>query len=46
MNEMMTTQEVADYLRVRQRKIYELVRLRRIPCSRITGKWLFPKAMI
>src|SRR5579863_3128419 len=46
MSELMTTAEVADYLRLKERKIYELVRLRRIPCSRATGKLLFPKQMI
>jgi len=45
-HDMMTTREVADYLRVKERKIYELVRDRRIPCSRVTGKWLFPRRLI
>jgi excisionase family DNA binding protein len=44
--EMMTTREVADYLRIKERKVYELVRRRRIPCSRVTGKWLFPRQLI
>ncbi|HUZ75875.1 MAG TPA: helix-turn-helix transcriptional regulator [Stellaceae bacterium] len=42
----MTTAEVADYLRLKQRKIYDLVRSNGIPCARVTGKLLFPKAMI
>src|SRR3546814_20371496 len=46
MGELMTTQEVADYLRLKERKIYELVRQKRIPCTSVTGKWLFPKAEI
>jgi putative molybdopterin biosynthesis protein len=46
MGELMTTAEVANYLRLKERKIYELVRLRRIPCSHVTGKLLFPKQMI
>ena len=46
MNEFLTTSEVADYLRLKERKIYELVRLRRIPCAHATGKLLFPKQMI
>jgi excisionase family DNA binding protein len=46
MPEMMTTREVAAYLRIKERKVYDLVRERRIPCSRVTGKWLFPKALI
>ncbi len=45
-HDMMTTREVADYLRVKERKIYELVRDRLIPCSRVTGKWLFPRRLI
>ncbi|MFQ5955394.1 MAG: substrate-binding domain-containing protein [Kiloniellales bacterium] len=43
---MMTTREVADYLRIREREVYDLVRRRRIPCSRVTGKWLFPKDLV
>ena len=46
MPELMTTREVADYLRIKERKIYELVRQREIPCTRVSGKWLFPKRMI
>jgi putative molybdopterin biosynthesis protein len=43
---MMTTREVADYLRIKERKIYELVRDGRIPFARVTGKLLFPQALI
>lgn len=46
MQEFMNTAEVADYLRIKERTVYELVRTRRIPCSRVTGRWLFPKRMI
>lgn len=46
MTEMMTTREVADYLRIKERKVYDLVRDKRIPCARVTGKWLFPKNLI
>jgi putative molybdopterin biosynthesis protein len=44
--EMMNTREVADYLRIKERKIYDLVRAGSIPCARVTGKWLFPKTLI
>ncbi|WP_375594891.1 helix-turn-helix transcriptional regulator [Algihabitans albus] len=44
--ELMTTREVADYLRIKERRLYELVRRREIPCTRVTGKWLFPKPLI
>ncbi len=46
MSELMTTREVADYLRIKERKVYDLVRNGDIPCTRVTGKWLFPKALI
>jgi putative molybdopterin biosynthesis protein len=44
--DMMNTREVADYLRIKERKVYDLVRAKKIPCSRVTGKWLFPKAQV
>ena len=43
---MMTTREVAEYLRIKERKVYDLVKARRIPCTRVTGKWLFPRHLI
>lgn len=46
MPEMMSTREVAEYLRVKERKVYDLVRRRQIPCTRVTGKLLFPKLLI
>lgn len=46
MPELLTTAEVASYLRLKERKIYELVRQRRIPCSHATGKLLFPRRLI
>jgi excisionase family DNA binding protein len=46
MHDFMTTKEVADYLRIKERRVYELVRRRAIPCTRVTGKWLFPKTLI
>ena len=44
MIEYLTTKEVAYLLRVRDRKIYDLVSTRSIPIKKITGKLLFPKA--
>ena len=43
---LMTTHEVAEYLRIKERKVYDLVREKKIPCTRVTGKWLFPKHLI
>jgi excisionase family DNA binding protein len=41
---LFTTLEAAEYLRLKERKIYELVAEEAIPCTKVTGKWLFPKA--
>jgi excisionase family DNA binding protein len=41
---LFTTSEAAAYLRLKERKIYELVAEQAIPCTKVTGKWLFPKA--
>jgi putative molybdopterin biosynthesis protein len=42
--QLLTTAEAADYLRLRERKLYELVAERQIPCTKVTGKWLFSRA--
>lgn len=44
--ELLTVQEVAEYLRLKERKVYDLVAQRQIPCTRISGKWLFPRTQI
>jgi excisionase family DNA binding protein len=41
--DFLTTSEAADYLRLGERKLYELVTAGAIPCSKVTGKWLFPR---
>ncbi len=41
--ELLTTAEAADYLRIKERKLYELVAEGAIPCTKVTGKWLFPR---
>ena len=42
----MSTKEVAEYLRIKERKVYELVRDAAIPFTRVMGKYLFPKHLI
>lgn len=39
---LLTTKEVADLLRVKERKVYDLAAADEIPHRRITGKLLFP----
>src|SRR5499426_4004472 len=41
---LLTTSEAAEYLRLRERKLYELIAERQIPCTKVTGKWLFSRA--
>lgn len=42
----MNTREVAAYLRLKERRVYDLVRQRAIPYVRATGKLLFPRTQI
>ena len=42
----LTTNEVADLLRIRERKVYDMARSGEIPCVRVTGKLLFPRDRI
>jgi excisionase family DNA binding protein len=45
-NEYMTTKEVADYLGIHEKQVYALIKENRIPCTRLTGKWIFPKHLV
>jgi len=44
--EMFTTKEVAEYLSINEKQVYRLIKEKKIPATRITGKWLFPKNVI
>jgi excisionase family DNA binding protein len=46
MSELLTTEEAAAYLRLSGRKLYELVANGAVPCTKVTGRWLFPKAAL
>jgi putative molybdopterin biosynthesis protein len=46
MLDLLTTDEAASYLRLSERKLYELVANGAVPCTKVTGKWLFPKAAL
>jgi putative molybdopterin biosynthesis protein len=46
MPELFTTDEAAVYLRLSERKLYELVANAAVPCSKVTGRWLFPRAAL
>ncbi len=44
--ELLTTKDLAEYLRINENQIYRLIKEGRIPATRVTGKWLFPKMLI
>ncbi|WP_238119334.1 MULTISPECIES: helix-turn-helix transcriptional regulator [unclassified Xanthobacter] len=46
MSEFLTTRELAALLRVKERKVYDLVASHTLPVRRVTGKLLFPRKEI
>jgi excisionase family DNA binding protein len=46
LTEYLTTRELAELLRIKERKVYDLAASGEIPCSRATGKLLFPRQAI
>lgn len=44
--ENMSTKEVAEYLGINEKQVYALIKTKSIPCTRVTGKWVFPKRLI
>ena len=46
MEDYLTTKEVAELLRLKERKIYDLAANGSIPCSRATGKLLFSRVEV
>jgi len=44
--EMMNTKEVAEYLNINEKLVYKLIKERKIPGTKVTGKWTFPKRLI
>lgn len=43
---MMNTKETAQYLGIHEKQVYALIKAKKIPSTRITGKWVFPKKLI
>jgi len=46
MPDLLTTDEAATYLRLSQRKLYEFLAKGAAPCTKVTGRWLFPRAAL
>ena len=45
-NEMMTVKELADYLNLNEKGIYKLLNEKKLPGTKITGKWTFSHDLI
>lgn len=46
MSEYLTTKEVAELLRIKERKVYDLAASGEVPCSKAMGKLLFPREAV
>jgi putative molybdopterin biosynthesis protein len=44
--ELLNTREAAQYLGVHEKQIYMLIKEKRIPATRVTGKWIFPRRLL
>ncbi len=44
--QLMNTKEVAEYLGINEKQVYALIKTGSIPCTRVTGKWIFPQHLI
>lgn len=44
--ELMTIVEIADYLRVKKRTVYEWLKKGKIPAIKTVGQWRFKKTQI
>ena len=42
----MNVKQVAEYLDLNEKKVYTLANNGHLPATKVTGKWLFPKAML
>ena len=43
---LMTIEDLARYLKVKKRTIYEWLRCRKVPASKVIGQWRFRKDRI
>lgn len=42
----MTVKEVASYLHLNEKKVYQLASDGHLPATKVTGKWLFPRKLV
>lgn len=46
MDKYLTTKELAELLRLKERKVYDMAAAGEVPCTRATGKLLFPREAV
>jgi excisionase family DNA binding protein len=44
--DLLNTKEVAEHLGINEKQVYALIKAKRIPATRITGKWMFPRKLL
>jgi len=44
--DLLNTKEVAKYLGINEKQVYALIKAQRIPATRLTGKWVFPRKLL
>jgi len=44
--EYLTTKEVAEFLDINEKMVYQLINEKGLPACRVTGKWLFPRNLL
>jgi putative molybdopterin biosynthesis protein len=44
--EMLNTKDLANYLNINEKQVYRIIKEKKIPATRITGKWTFPRKLI
>ena len=46
MGDLLNTKQAAQYLGINEKKVYYLAKTGKIPSTRVTGKWTFPKKLL
>ncbi len=45
-DKLLTTREVARYLKVNEKMVYTLIADKGLPATKVTGKWTFPLHLV
>ncbi len=46
MSRLLSTREVASFLGINEKQVYRLITEKRLPATKVTGKWLFPERLV